>query len=36
MRPNIPRPDDGLLQAIAGKMLVNDGEMVVNDGEMSI
>ena len=27
---------DGLLQANASKMLVDDGEMLVNDGEMSV
>ena len=26
---------DGLLQANASRMLVNDGEMFVNDGDMS-
>ena len=28
--------NDGLFQAIASKMLVNDGEMLDNDGEMLV
>ena len=28
--------NDGVLQAYATKMLVNDGEMLINDGEMSL
>ena len=32
----VKRANDGLLQGLDGKMLVNDGEILANDGEMLV